>query len=219
MHYDVHFEYLYNAFDLRALSKVLPKRLAIITCTKPTTKMLESYVCKLLGWLINGCLLRCAILKNYSCLQQKQFGVSCILKLVRVLFKSHMSCNNDDALIVNTEDCVSKVLCFCYRLKEIEMSEYDATTYDRFSGAVRRQVQSLRIILDSLQVNTSSSPTPGVFRALSGLKLVYWFLPCALEAAVTSPGVPKLFHVRILLERFNLKTHHRLFSEMMRKLT
>ncbi|KAI4874142.1 hypothetical protein NFI96_015653, partial [Prochilodus magdalenae] len=36
-------------------------------------------------------------------------------------------------------------------LKEIEMSEYDATTYDRFSGAVRRQVQSLRIILDSLQ--------------------------------------------------------------------
>ncbi|XP_050974831.1 von Willebrand factor A domain-containing protein 8 isoform X2 [Labeo rohita] len=40
---------------------------------------------------------------------------------------------------------------FKQRLKEIEMSEYDATTYDRFSGAVRRQVQSLRIILDSLQ--------------------------------------------------------------------
>ncbi|XP_062313090.1 von Willebrand factor A domain-containing protein 8 [Osmerus eperlanus] len=37
------------------------------------------------------------------------------------------------------------------RLKEIDMSEYDATTYERFSGAVRRQVQSLRIILDSLQ--------------------------------------------------------------------
>ncbi|KAF4086969.1 hypothetical protein AMELA_G00090070 [Ameiurus melas] len=40
---------------------------------------------------------------------------------------------------------------FKERLKEIQMSEYDATTYERFSGAVRRQVQSLRIILDSLQ--------------------------------------------------------------------
>ncbi|KAM4558944.1 von Willebrand factor A domain-containing protein 8 [Odontesthes bonariensis] len=37
------------------------------------------------------------------------------------------------------------------RLKEIDMSEYDASTYERFSSAVRRQVQSLRIILDSLQ--------------------------------------------------------------------
>lgn len=32
------------------------------------------------------------------------------------------------------------------------MSEYDASTYERFSGAVRRQVESLRIILDNLQV-------------------------------------------------------------------
>lgn len=38
------------------------------------------------------------------------------------------------------------------RLKEIQMSEYDASTYERFSGAVRCQVQSLRIILDNLQV-------------------------------------------------------------------
>uniref|UniRef100_A0A3Q3VYX4 von Willebrand factor A domain-containing protein 8 n=1 Tax=Mola mola TaxID=94237 RepID=A0A3Q3VYX4_MOLML len=37
------------------------------------------------------------------------------------------------------------------RLKEIDMSEYDAAMYERFSNAVRRQVQSLRIILDSLQ--------------------------------------------------------------------
>ncbi|XP_028971690.2 von Willebrand factor A domain-containing protein 8 isoform X4 [Esox lucius] len=37
------------------------------------------------------------------------------------------------------------------RLKEIDMSEYDAATYERFSGNVRRQVQSLRIVLDSLQ--------------------------------------------------------------------
>ncbi|KAM3607170.1 uncharacterized protein V6R79_002729 [Siganus canaliculatus] len=37
------------------------------------------------------------------------------------------------------------------RLKEIDMSEYDGATYERFSSSVRRQVQSLRIILDSLQ--------------------------------------------------------------------
>ncbi|MEQ2167799.1 hypothetical protein GOODEAATRI_007715, partial [Goodea atripinnis] len=40
------------------------------------------------------------------------------------------------------------------KLKEIDMSEYDASTYERFSNAVRRQVQSLRIILDSLQVGS-----------------------------------------------------------------
>ncbi|XP_030605343.1 von Willebrand factor A domain-containing protein 8-like [Archocentrus centrarchus] len=40
---------------------------------------------------------------------------------------------------------------FKERLKEIDVSEYDAATYERFSSAVRRQVQSLRIILDSLQ--------------------------------------------------------------------
>ncbi|XP_061677938.1 von Willebrand factor A domain-containing protein 8 isoform X2 [Syngnathoides biaculeatus] len=37
------------------------------------------------------------------------------------------------------------------RLKEIDMSEYDAAAYERFSSAVRRQVQSLRVILDALQ--------------------------------------------------------------------
>ncbi|XP_053732319.1 von Willebrand factor A domain-containing protein 8 [Synchiropus splendidus] len=40
---------------------------------------------------------------------------------------------------------------FKERLREIDMSEYDADTYERFSSAVRRQVQSLRIILDNLQ--------------------------------------------------------------------
>ncbi|TNN79078.1 von Willebrand factor A domain-containing protein 8 [Liparis tanakae] len=40
---------------------------------------------------------------------------------------------------------------FKERLKEIDMSEYDAAMYERFSSAVRRQVQSLRIVLDSLQ--------------------------------------------------------------------
>ena len=32
------------------------------------------------------------------------------------------------------------------------MSEYDAENYENFSNSVRRQVQSLRVILDSLQV-------------------------------------------------------------------
>uniref|UniRef100_A0A3P8URE8 von Willebrand factor A domain containing 8 n=1 Tax=Cynoglossus semilaevis TaxID=244447 RepID=A0A3P8URE8_CYNSE len=40
---------------------------------------------------------------------------------------------------------------FKERLREINMSDYDANSYERFSNAVRRQVQSLRIILDSLQ--------------------------------------------------------------------
>ncbi|XP_048458994.1 von Willebrand factor A domain-containing protein 8 isoform X3 [Rhincodon typus] len=40
---------------------------------------------------------------------------------------------------------------FKERLKEIHMSEYDAATYERFSGAIRRQVQSIRVVLDSLQ--------------------------------------------------------------------
>uniref|UniRef100_A0A4W3H4Q1 von Willebrand factor A domain-containing protein 8 n=1 Tax=Callorhinchus milii TaxID=7868 RepID=A0A4W3H4Q1_CALMI len=40
---------------------------------------------------------------------------------------------------------------FKQRLKEIHMSEYDAAHYETFSGAVRRQVQSLRVILDTLQ--------------------------------------------------------------------
>ncbi|XP_077200195.1 von Willebrand factor A domain-containing protein 8 [Paroedura picta] len=40
---------------------------------------------------------------------------------------------------------------FKQRLKEIKMSEYDAATYEKFYGSVRRQVQMLRVILDSLQ--------------------------------------------------------------------
>lgn len=32
------------------------------------------------------------------------------------------------------------------------MSEFDGETYEKFSSSVRRQVQSLRVILDSLQV-------------------------------------------------------------------
>lgn len=39
------------------------------------------------------------------------------------------------------------------RLKQIKMSEYDGEMYDRFSHAVKRQVQSLRVILENLQVS------------------------------------------------------------------
>ena len=39
------------------------------------------------------------------------------------------------------------------RLKEIRMSEYDAELYERYSKDVARQVQSLRTILDNLQVS------------------------------------------------------------------
>ena len=55
----------------------------------------------------------------------------------------------------------SQLLAFSpsnFRLKEIQMSEYDAATYERFSGAVRRQVHSLRIILDNLQVINMNEP-------------------------------------------------------------
>lgn len=41
--------------------------------------------------------------------------------------------------------------CCYFRLREIQMSEYDAEMYESFSSRVRRQVQSLRVILDSLQ--------------------------------------------------------------------
>ncbi|KAL3861823.1 hypothetical protein ACJMK2_007838 [Sinanodonta woodiana] len=40
---------------------------------------------------------------------------------------------------------------FKERLREIHMSEYDGETYETFSKSVRKQVKSLRVILDSLQ--------------------------------------------------------------------
>ena len=43
------------------------------------------------------------------------------------------------------------LIIFDVRLREIQMSEYDAEMYESFSSRVRRQVQSLRVILDSLQ--------------------------------------------------------------------
>ncbi|XP_059156251.1 von Willebrand factor A domain-containing protein 8-like [Physella acuta] len=40
---------------------------------------------------------------------------------------------------------------YLQRLKEIKMSPYDGQLYNRYSSNIRRQVQSLRLILDSLQ--------------------------------------------------------------------
>jgi len=40
---------------------------------------------------------------------------------------------------------------FAERLREIRMSEYDAQLYEQYASSVRRQVQSLRTILNSLQ--------------------------------------------------------------------
>lgn len=65
-------------------------------------------------------------------------------------------------LVYSGSRFISLLFPLLFRLKEIDMSEYDATTYQRFSGAVRRQVHSLRIILDSLEV--SSSPLTILFR-------------------------------------------------------
>ncbi|XP_066591206.1 von Willebrand factor A domain-containing protein 8 [Prorops nasuta] len=44
---------------------------------------------------------------------------------------------------------------FKQRLKDIKMSEYDHKVYSQYSDPVQKQVQSLRIIIDSLQVKTS----------------------------------------------------------------
>lgn len=63
------------------------------------------------------------------------------------------------------------------------MSEYDAATYERFSGAVRRQVHSLRIILDNLQVISNNG-----LRKYSGPK--GGPIPKLLEKSYPSPNQP-----------------------------
>ena len=42
------------------------------------------------------------------------------------------------------------------RLNQIKMSEFDAELYDRYAEAVRGQIKSLRVILESLQVHWST---------------------------------------------------------------
>ena len=41
-----------------------------------------------------------------------------------------------------------------YRLREIEMSEHDAEMYQRMLSKVRRQIQTLRIMLDAIKVSS-----------------------------------------------------------------
>lgn len=47
---------------------------------------------------------------------------------------------------------------YLQRLKEIQMSEFDGSLYDRFYQKVQRQVSQLRIVLDSLQVKPKHKP-------------------------------------------------------------
>ena len=44
---------------------------------------------------------------------------------------------------------------FAEKLREIKMSEYDSQMYEQYSMGVRRQVQSIRNILDSLQAKSA----------------------------------------------------------------
>ncbi|XP_026544257.1 von Willebrand factor A domain-containing protein 8, partial [Notechis scutatus] len=87
-------------------------------------------------------------------------------------------------------------------LKEIQMSEYDASTYERFSGAVRRQVQSLRIILDNLQVIILvMGPCCCFFPLFSGP-------PALSQATCLHPSFKKSFYLCVLSGRifFFIKT-------------
>ena len=68
------------------------------------------------------------------------------------------------------------------RLREIEMSEYDAETYESFSGHVRRQVQAMRVIIDSLQVQirqNDKEQIEGVVQNYYYYIIIYyqWFVP------------------------------------------
>lgn len=43
------------------------------------------------------------------------------------------------------------VAFFVFRLEQIQMSEFEAEVYEKFSSRVHRQVQSLRVLLESMQ--------------------------------------------------------------------
>ena len=66
------------------------------------------------------------------------------------------------------------------------MSEYDAETYEKFSNSVRRQVQSLRVILDSLQVKLSP---------------VLLFIMHRLQNSPDNRGMITLYDIRSLQNR------------------
>ena len=49
--------------------------------------------------------------------------------------------------------CRVNIIMSVIRLREIEMSEHDAEMYQRTLNKVRRQIQTLKIMLDTIQVN------------------------------------------------------------------
>lgn len=59
---------------------------------------------------------------------------------------------------------------FRERLKQIKMSEYDAEIYEKFYSSVRRHVQSLRVVLDSLQAKGLRNILPHPRSLLNALR-------------------------------------------------
>uniref|UniRef100_A0A2C9MAM2 von Willebrand factor A domain-containing protein 8 n=1 Tax=Biomphalaria glabrata TaxID=6526 RepID=A0A2C9MAM2_BIOGL len=70
--------------------------------------------------------------------------VNCSLR-GRELYSLHMS------IYIILLWCVLTFFSDSHRLKEIQMSQFDGQLYERYSASVRRQVQSLKVILESLQ--------------------------------------------------------------------
>lgn len=100
------------------------------------------------------------------CNHTQKYTLTDLNGLLEILNNSVALCHLSFHLLLMSQTLVFMCVCsFCnvvlfpssfhllfFRLKEIDMSEYDAATYERFSTAVQRQVQSLRIILENLQV-------------------------------------------------------------------
>lgn len=60
-------------------------------------------------------------------------------------------CKKHIVQLVVTVIVVQFVLLVC-RLRQIQMSEYDGEMYEKYANAIRSQVKTLRVILDTLQV-------------------------------------------------------------------
>ena len=45
------------------------------------------------------------------------------------------------------------------RLKQIDMSEYEARTYERYVNAVRREITQLRVIFESVEAKEKGTPS------------------------------------------------------------
>ena len=67
---------------------------------------------------------------------------------------------------------------FAEKLREIKMSEYDSQMYEQYSMGVRRQVQSIRNILDSLQAKSADRWEI----------LHYGFVVTAVSECIKGPG-------------------------------